>query len=264
MAPETEPLDFARIAPPEGARIVIVGGCGGIGRALTRASLDIGLEVAILDLPVSHERHGTPEGVLFRPLDATRQDQVEAAFAALDEAWGGLDVLVNLCGFATPLRPIQETPPESFDETIAGNLRSVYLVALWAVPLLRKAGGGSIVHFASGLAFRAIPGFAPYSAAKAGVVAFTKALAIENAPLIRANTIAPTAVDTAFLSGGTGRGGDDSNASHIDMEAYVKGVPMKRVGVPDDIVGPVLFLAGPTARYITGQVLHINGGVLTL
>jgi 3-oxoacyl-[acyl-carrier protein] reductase len=263
MATETQSPDFARLAPPAGSRLAVVGGCGGIGRALVGAALDIGLEVAVMDLPASHERHGVPEGVRFLPLDATDQDQVSAAFAELDAAWGGLDGLVNLCGFATPLTPIQETAPETFDETIAGNLRAVYLVARAAVPLMRKAGGGAIVNTASGLAFRAIPGFSPYTAAKGGVVAFTKALAVENAPEIRANVVAPTAVETAFLSGGTGRGGDDSNEQVLDFEAYAKTVPMGRIGVPEDVVGPVLFLLGDGARYMTGQVLHVNGGILT-
>lgn len=263
MSAQTSIPDFARLAPRAGSRVAVVGGCGGIGRALVRAALDIGLEVAVLDLPVSHERHGTPEGVRFLPLDATDAAQVEGAFAELGGAWGGLDALVNLCGFATPLVPIQETEPEAFDATVAGNLRVVYLVARAAVPLLREAGGGAIVNFASGLAFRAIPGFSPYSAAKAGVVAFTKALAVENAPGIRANVVAPTAVDTAFLSGGTGRGGDDSNERMLDFEAYAKQVPLGRIAEPEDVVGPVLFLIGDGARYMTGQVLHVNGGSLT-
>ncbi len=260
MTAHSEALDFARMAPAAGSRMAVIGGCGGIGRALVRASLDLDLRVAVLDLPVSHERHGTPEEALYLPLDATRQGEVEAAFARLDEAWGGLDVLVNLCGFATPLAAIEETAPETFDEALAGNLRAVYLVALSGLPLLRKAGGGSIVNFASGLAFRAIPGLSPYAAAKAGVVAFTKALAVEQAPLIRANVVAPTAVETAFLTGGTGRGGDDSNERFLDFEAYVKTIPMRRIAVPEDIVGPVLFLAGNCSRYMTGQVLHLNGG----
>lgn len=263
MSAKPEALDYARLAPPAGSRVVLVGGCGGIGRALSRACLEIDLEVVVMDLPRSHERHGTADEITYLPLDATAKDQIEAAFATVDEAWGGLDVLVNLVGFATPRMSIEETPPEAFDEVIQGNLRSVYLITLSALPLLRQAGGGSIVNFASGLAYRALPGFSPYSAAKAGLVGFTKAIAAENAPEIRANVVAPTAVDTAFLSGGTGRGGDDSNERFLDFEAYVKNVPMKRLALPEDIVGPVLFLAGPSSGYMTGQVLHINGGSLT-
>lgn len=263
MPSQSEPLDFARLAPPVGSRVVLVGGCGGIGRALTRACLDIGLEVVVMDLPVSHERHGSPDGVVYLPLDATDPKQIEGAFAQVDERWGGLDVLVNLVGFATERLAIDETTLEAFEEVFQGNLRSVFLITQSALPLLRQAGGGSIVNFASGLAYRALPGFSPYSAAKAGLVGFTKAIAAENAPLIRANVVAPTAVDTAFLSGGTGRGGDESNERFLDFEAYVANVPMKRLADPEDVVGPVLFLAGPSSGYMTGQVLHINGGSLT-
>lgn len=263
MPSPSEPLDFARLAPRAGSRVVLVGGCGGIGRALTRACLEIELEVVVMDLPLSHERHGCPDEVLYLPLDATVPEQITAAFAEVDGRWGGLDVLVNLVGFATPRAAIDATAPEAYEEVLAGNLRSVILITKAALPLLREAGGGSIVNFASGLAFRAIPGFSPYTTAKAGLVGFTKAVAAENAPEIRANVVAPTAVDTAFLSGGTGRGGDDSNERILDFEAYVKNVPMKRLALAEDVVGPVLFLAGPSSGYMTGQVLHVNGGSLT-
>ena len=79
---------------------------------------------------------------------------------------------------------------------------------------------------------------------------------------VSANVVAPTAVDTAFIRGGTGRGGDDSNESHIDVEAYEKTVPLGRIAVPDDVVGPILFLLGDASRYMTGQVLHISGGAI--
>ncbi len=264
MSAELPDLDFARLAPPAGARMAVVGGCGGIGRALVAASLEIGLEVAVLDLPVSFERHGVPDGVRFHSLDATKEYQVATAFEALGRAWDGLEVLVNLCGFAImPLQRVAATEAAAFDETVAGNLRSVYLAARRALPMLHAAGGGSIVHAASTLALRTIPGFAPYSAAKAGVIAFTKAVAIENAPKVRANAIAPSAVDTAFLTGGTGRGGEDRNKRHVDLERYLPTVPMGRLAVAEDVVGPILFLAGPAARYITGQVLYVNGGAVT-
>jgi 3-oxoacyl-[acyl-carrier protein] reductase len=91
----------------------------------------------------------------------------------------------------------------------------------------------------------------------------TKLLAAENAPKVRVNAIAPSAVDTAFLRGGTGRGGDDpSGDAHVDLAAYAATIPMRRIGVVEDVVGPVLFLLGPASGYVTGQTLHINGGLL--
>ena len=109
----------------------------------------------------------------------------------------------------------------------------------------------------------AVPGHGPYSVAKAGIIQLTRLLAQENAPTVRVNAVAPGAVDTAFLRGGTGRGGDDGAIErHVDPVAYVKSVPLGRLGVAEDIVGPILFLLGSGARYVTGQTLHVNGGGL--
>jgi 3-oxoacyl-[acyl-carrier protein] reductase len=95
------------------------------------------------------------------------------------------------------------------------------------------------------------------------VIALTKAVAIENAPRIRANAVAPAAVDTAFLRGGTGRGGDEpGRAEHVDREAYVKAIPLGRIAVAEDVVGPILFLLGDASRFMTGQVLYVNGGAV--
>jgi 3-oxoacyl-[acyl-carrier protein] reductase len=113
------------------------------------------------------------------------------------------------------------------------------------------------VNTASGLAVRVKEGYGPYASAKAGLIAMTKALALENAPLIRANVVAPGAVNTAFLSGGTGR---SSRAVQLDVEAYAKSLPLGRVAEPEDVIGPILFLAGEASRYMTGQVLFVNGG----
>ena len=126
--------------------------------------------------------------------------------------------------------------------------------------MLRANGGGTIVHTASGLANNVRPGFGAYGAAKAGVIALTKALARENGPTIRANCIAPGAVDTEFLKGGTGRPQHDHR---MDWATYVKQIPLGRLAEPLDVVGPILFLAGPASRYMSGQTLWINGGALT-
>ena len=143
---------------------------------------------------------------------------------------------------------------------VDGNLGSSYLLNRAAVPRLARRGGGSVVNVASGLATRVLPGFGPYSASKAGLIALTKAVAVENAPAIRANAVAPAAVDTDFLVGGTGR---ERTESHLDREGYMKMIPMRRLGVPADVVGPILFLLGPASAYMTGQTLYINGGALT-
>ncbi len=260
---ELPQIDFARLGPPRGNRVLVVGGCGAIGRRLVAAALATDLKVAVFDLTRAIEENRPPHGVAATiPLDATDKDAVARAFADLDKTWNGLDGLVNLAGFTNARVPLDTIPVEEFDEIVSGSLRSTYLVACAALPRLRAAGGGAIVHTASRLAFTAMPGVGPYASAKAGVIALTKAIANENAPTIRANTVVPGAVDTIFLRGGTARAATHGGAPHIDMAARSRELPMKRLAVPDDVVGPILFLLGPASRYVTGQVIHVNGGGL--
>lgn len=255
------PFDPARLAPPKGARMLVVGGCGGIGRVLVQAALQAELRVAVADLPRSIEKHAPPKEALTMPVDATDEASVKKLFSELSREWRSeLDVLVNLAGFTNELKPVERIPLAEFEEIVAGSLKSTFLVVREAIPMLRATGNGAIVHTASGLASHTRPGFGPYGAAKAGVIAMTKAIARENAPVIRANCIAPAAVDTEFLQGGTGRA---PVSGHIDRDSYIKAIPMQRIGAPEDIIGPILFLAGPGARYMTGQVLYINCGGLT-
>ena len=105
--------------------------------------------------------------------------------------------------------------------------------------------------------FGGIPGRNAYSAAKAGVLGMTRALATEWAPDIRVNGIAPGVIETAFLKGGTGRA---VKSTGLDMNRFVAGVPLQRLGQPQEIANSLLFLLGPGASYITGQTLHVNGG----
>jgi 3-oxoacyl-[acyl-carrier protein] reductase len=254
-------MNYTRLGPKPGNRVVVVGGCGGIGRVLVNACLDLDLKVAVLDLPVSLDAHPPPNSCLHVAVDATNEDDVNAAFAAVEKEWGGCDVLVNLCGFTVDPEPVAGMSTDIFESVTDGSLRSTFLCARAALPLLKAAGGGVMVHTASGLAFKGLPGTAPYGAAKAGVIALSKSLANENAPDIRVNVVAPGAVDTPFLRGGTSRGGEDeSKATHVDTVKYAEATPMKRLAVADDVVAPILFLAGDASRFMTGQVIHINGG----
>ena len=143
---------------------------------------------------------------------------------------------------------------------IDANLTGAFLVAKAALPRLKAGRGASLVNVSSGLAARLRPGFGAYGASKAGLIALTKSIAVENAPDIRANVVAPGAVATAFLRGGTGRA---EAAVRLDVDAYARALPLGRIAEPADVVGPILFLCGPGAAYMTGQVLWVNGGGLT-
>jgi NAD(P)-dependent dehydrogenase (short-subunit alcohol dehydrogenase family) len=265
MAGTATALDVARLAPAAGSRVVVVGGCGGIGRALVSACDALALDVAVMDLPVALERFPPPAKVRSLPTDVTDESAVAASFRAIAERWGAIDVLVFLSGIAIhPPQRAETLSLAQWDRIMDVNLRSAWLCARAAIPLMQK--GGAIVTVASSLAFNPNKGSSAYVATKGGLVSLTKAIAMENAPHIRANAVAPSAVDTAFLGAGTAGDADKPDADawfRKNLDAYVATIPLGRVADPDDVVGPILFLAGDGARYITGQVLHINGGRVT-
>jgi len=248
---------YHRLGPVPGSRVVVAGGCGGIGRALTAALLDLDLKVIVLDLASSLKAH-PPEGALGIEIDATDDDSLAAAFAEIDKRYGGIDSFINLVGFRNQLAAFNEISILEWEQVVSGNLRSAFLLCRHAVTLMGRANGGTIVNVASSMALRAVPNHAPYAASKAAVLTLTRSIAIESAPKIRANAVAPSAVDTDFHRGGTGRTAIEDSAN--DPNIFAKGVPMGRIATAEDVIGPILFLTGPNSQFITGQTLVVNGG----
>ncbi|MGI9380352.1 MAG: SDR family NAD(P)-dependent oxidoreductase [Methyloligellaceae bacterium] len=240
-------------------RIAIVGGCGGIGRALVSACLETMNQVAVLDLKSSAQRHPAPKEAHYLEIDVLDRNSVFSAFADLSKLWYGLDGLVNLSGFMADMAPILETDASDIGETIEGNLISAFSIVQAAHPLLKNGVSPVIVQTSSGLAAFTRPQYGSYAAAKAGLISLTKTLAIEWAPDIRVNAVAPGAIDTAFLRGGTGRSPENQPTS-LDIPQYEASIPLKRIGTPGDVIGPILFLLGEESAYMTGQVLWVNGG----
>lgn len=248
-----------RLGPAPGARVAVVGAAGGIGQALTAALIEEGARVAALDMPRSLAA-GLPEGVAARiEIDAGDPASVAGAFAAVGETLGGLEAMVNLAGFNIALKPMADIDPSGWEEVLRVNLTGAFLCARAAIPLLRQGRDPVLVTAASGLGAKPSSGYGAYAASKAGVISMTRTLATENAPWLRVNAVAPSAVDTAFLRGGTGR--SQTNALPMDLADYERAVPLGRIALPRDVVGPILFLIGPASGYITGQILHVNGGL---
>jgi len=242
-----------------GRRVAVLGGAGGIGRALVSRLVASGARVAVLDLPASLARHEPPGQAIAVEADISDASSVARAAAELTRSFGALDGFVNLAGFVSPNQPLAETADAAFDEVMAGNLRGAFLAAKAVLPLLAVGDRPSFVNVASGLAANVRPGYGPYAMAKAGMIAMTKTLALEAAPKVRVNAVAPGAVDTAFLRGGTGRS-DESGPVSLNVEAYAQAIPLQRIATPEDVVGPILFLLSADSGYMTGQVLWINGG----
>ncbi|MEN9773131.1 MAG: hypothetical protein RL322_201 [Pseudomonadota bacterium] len=249
--------------PRPGTRMVVAGGCGGIGRSVVEEALALGIEVVVMDLPASIEAYPPPAGVQASiALDAGDQAAVGDAFQRIGEQWSSVDSLVNLVGFTRERVTVETMSIDEWDAVIAGNLRSAFLISRAAAPFLREcaqAGGHpAMVLTTSTFGVRVShAGYGPYAASKAGVIGLCKALSTEWAPAIRVNAIAPGVIQTAFLSGGTGR---PPKSSGLDYSRFLATVPLGRLGEPIDITGPMLFLLSEAAAYITGQTLHVNGG----
>ena len=227
-------------------RALVTGGAGGIGGAIVDALADRGARVAAVDLePVSGA-----ECALHADLtDASATaDAVEAAARAL----GGLELLVCATGVVSEAR-LEELSPREWRRVVDSSLTATFLVMRAAIPHLRAAEAASICAISSGWARRPYPRGAHYAAAKAGIEALVRAAAAELAPDgIRVNAVAPGPIRTAML--------DDLPA--FDERARAEVIPLGRIGEPDDVVGPILFLLAPASGYMTGQVLGVSGGLV--
>jgi len=239
----------------DGRRALVTGGASGIGRAACRRFAEEGAQVAVLDLDadaasaVALEVGGASYGVDVRDADGVR--------AAVDDAaarMGGLDTAFNNAGAGSMAR-LHEYDPEEFRRVVDVNLLGVWHGIRAAAPHLMSAGGGSIVNTSSISGVRPSPGEGPYAAAKAGVAALTQSAALEYARHgIRVNAVAPGAIRSAMTTPLLGLG---------DWEQrWTDRTPLGRVGDPEDIADVVVFLCSDLARYITGQVLVVDGGMI--
>jgi 3-oxoacyl-[acyl-carrier protein] reductase len=261
-----EPIDFDRLAPRPGYRLAIVGANGGIGAALAARAASIGVEVLGFDTPAAIRERPLAAPARSFTIDVREPQSVADAFAQIGAGDAPLDGFVYVSGVGSKPGPMLSTSIEEWDRTQDINLRGAFLTAKAATPLMRRPGG-AMAFVSSGLAINVEPGFAAYSASKAGLLGLMKVLAKELAPDIRVNAVAPGLVETAFLAGGTGQGVPARAGAPLDdwfgkerAQAMRDAIPMKRIAAPDDIVAPLLFLFGAGARFLTGQTLHVNGG----
>ena len=236
--------------------VVIVTGSGrGIGRATAQMFADHGAKVVISDIDQDVCNEAAQEigrsGAEVLPIvcNITNREQVDAMMQQTIDKWGKIDTLVNNAGI-TKDGLFLKMKPDQWNFIIDVNLNGTYHCTHSAILHMRKAKKGSIINLSS-VARTGNPGQANYSAAKAGVVGFTKALGKEIGAMgIRVNCIAPGFVETRLT---------DAIPDKIADE-MVKGIPLRRKGLPEDIAGPILFLASDEASYITGSVLPVGGG----
>ena len=243
----------------EGKRVFLTGGAKGIGRAAALLFAAEGARVAIADI----DEGGVKETVAladaeggeaaFFIIDVTRQREVERAIGEAAERFGGLDVLYNNAGGATPADgPVTEASVEEFWRAIGLDLFGTFLVCKYGLPHLIAAGAGSVVNTASSVALNGLPGRDCYTAAKGGVAALTRSMAVEYGPKgVRVNALAPGTVRTARV------------IAMLERDAAVRGMAARHlVGLiePEDVARLALYLASDESARTTGQVIAVDSG----
>jgi NAD(P)-dependent dehydrogenase (short-subunit alcohol dehydrogenase family) len=239
--------------------LLVTGAAGGIGRA----TVSLFQEMGWLVIGVDRQEFGVgfPEDGLFIQSDISEPGDIEEIYSKSSGFSRVLHAIVNNAAVQVS-KPILETSAQEWDLTMASNLRSVFLGAKLAHPLLKTAGGGAIVNVSSVHAIATSANISAYAASKGGLLALTRAMAIEFAPdNIRVNAILPGAVDTPMLRASMQRGhfGDSSVQQRLDNLANktVNG----RIGSPEEIAHAIYFLADNTqSSFMTGQALVVDGG----
>ncbi len=239
--------------------ILITGAAGGIGRATVDLFAEKGWRVIGVDRAEFGEDF--PQNGIFIRSDIARPEDMHSIFEKARAFTDSLDALVNNAAMQVA-KPLIETTVEEWDAVMAANLRSVFLGVKLAHPLLKARGGAAVVNVSSVHAIQTSANIAAYAASKGGLLALTRAMAIEFAPdNIRVNAILPGAVDTPMLRAGLGRGhvGGDDVQERLDNLARktVNG----RVGTPAEIAHAIFFLVdNEQSSFMTGQALVIDGG----
>jgi 3-oxoacyl-[acyl-carrier protein] reductase len=240
-------------------KVAIVTGAGqGIGRALAKGLAAEGAKVVVAELHgengarVAKDIEAAGGIALAVRTDVSSEASVNAMIAAAFEAFHTIDVLVNNAAIF-PASSVAEMKNEEWEQVLRTNLTGAFFCARAVMPAMKKSGGGRIINFTSGRALQGSKHGAHYAASKGGMIGFTKSLALELAPFgITVNSVCPGAIDTP------------QPKAHVKSEeefyAKAKKIPLGRVGQPEDLVGPVLFLASHWSNYVTGQMIVVNGG----
>ncbi len=236
---------------------MVTGGARGIGRSIVEAFAGAGANIAFTDISVElvtaleEELKSSGVTALALPGDAVNPDEAAAAVETVVNDWGSIDVLVNNVGITRDALMLRMSV-EDWDAVINTNLKSVFNFCKAVYLQMMRQRRGSIVNISSVVGVMGNAGQTNYSASKAGIIGFTKSLARElGARGVTVNAVAPGFIETEMTA----------KLSAAARDAMLGAVPLVRPGTPDDVASAVLFLASDAAAYITGHVLHVDGGL---
>ncbi len=249
----------------KGLRVLITAGAGGIGRAMTDVFHQAGARVHICDVVQSalDDTLQAFAGVTGTIADVSKSEDVDRLFQEVGSQLGGLDCLINNAGIAGPTGKIEEIDVAEWERCIAVDVNGMFYCTRLGVPMLKQAGGGSIINLSSVAGRLGFPYRTPYAAAKWGVVGFTRSLSMElGEDKIRVNAIQPGVVEGARIDKVIA---DKAKAIGISFEEQrnisLERVSMKQMVSPYDIANMALYLASPIGATITGQALSVCAGV---
>jgi NAD(P)-dependent dehydrogenase (short-subunit alcohol dehydrogenase family) len=237
---------------------VVTGGAGGIGQAVADRFAKNNHAVVILDMNddagkqvVADFRKRGVE-ISFHRADLTQEAQVQAAFDKIKADHGRSDILVNVAGGSMHRHKFEEFPLKDWQAVIDANLTSTFLCCRAVIGSMKNQKSGAIVNISSDIAFSGSENRSAYAAAKAGVLGLTKTLALELATFdVRVNAVAPGRISTPRVR---------AAYSDREWEESNKRIPMGHPGAPEDVAEVVAFLASDSAKHMTGQTIHVNGG----
>ena len=238
----------------KGLRVLVTAGGAGIGRVIARTFADHGARVHVCDIDPGTSPHTVA--------DVAKLADVDRLFADVKESLGGLDVLVNNAGIAGPTAKVEDIRPEDWERCIAVDLNGMFYCTRKAMPLIKTAGGGSIINLSSAAGRLAFPMRTPYSAAKWAVVGFTQSLAAEAGPdRVRVNCIQPGIVEGERIERVIAAKAEGLGISEDQVRSrMLEGVSMHSTVTAQDIADMALYLATAPGRHISGQAISVCGG----
>jgi NAD(P)-dependent dehydrogenase (short-subunit alcohol dehydrogenase family) len=238
--------------------VVITGAAKGIGAATARVFHREGASVVLLDIDTSAEQVARSFGELgtFMRCDVGRGVDVDAVFDAIAKQFGHVDILVNNAG-VQHYGTVTETSEEEWDRVMSVNLKSAYLCARRAIPLMSGRPKGVVINLSSVQAFVSQNQVAPYTTSKTALLGLTRSIAVDYAPKIRCVAVCPGTVDTPMLRDAIAKSPNPQEVYDECMQMH----PVKRIGSAEEVAELILYLCGEHAGFITGQAIRIDGGL---